>query len=119
MERGANNSNTRSVPEIKGTPSACWAHFRRQVHGFRRCAPGVCTILSFIILHIRRVHGEIPGRTVLGEERPVSAQNETLLLITECLCNIFIVLLFVQFVQLNLRIGVLRRFFYSTFAGLG
>ena len=31
------------------------------------------------LLHIRRVHGENPGRTVLGEVDPVDAQNKTLI----------------------------------------
>ena len=31
------------------------------------------------LLHIRRVHGENPGCTVLGEMHPVSAHNKTLI----------------------------------------
>ena len=32
-----------------------------------------------IWLHIRRLHGEIPGRTVLGEMHPAGARNTMLI----------------------------------------
>ena len=39
---------------------------------------------SYVLkLHIRRVHGEIPGRTDSGDVHPVNAQNKTLISDTE------------------------------------
>ena len=71
-----------AVSEIKGS------HFTRcagRVHNFRRSAPRVCTFLQILSsLHIRRVHRENPGCTVLGEVHPVGAQNKTLISDTEC-----------------------------------
>ena len=42
------------------------------------------------LLHIRRVHGEIPGCTVLGEVHPVGAQNKILISDTDVdtTCNL-------------------------------
>ena len=59
-------------------------HLRGRVNDFRRCAPGVCTFLSCSsLLHIRRVHGKISMRTILGEVHPVGAQNKTSISDTE------------------------------------
>ena len=68
-----------AVSEIKGAPCIRCAHFHDRVHDFRRCAPGVYT---FFEPHIQRVHGEIPGRTVLREVHPLGAPNKTLILDT-------------------------------------
>ena len=78
-----------TVSEIKGAPCARCAHFHGRVHGFRRCAPGVCTLFEpFIIAtYYMRVHGEISGHTFLGEVRrtvlggvhPVGAPTKTLI----------------------------------------
>ena len=70
----------KAVSENKGAPCTRCAYFRCRVHDFRRCAPGVCIFLSYLsLLHIRRVHGKMPGCTVLGEVHPVGAQNKTLI----------------------------------------
>ena len=73
-----------TLSEIKGAPCARCAHFHGQVHDFRRCAPGVCKFFKpVIIANIEKVHGEIPGRTVLGDVHPVDAPNKTLISDTE------------------------------------
>ena len=55
-----------SVSEIKGAPCTRRAHFDGRVHDFRRCAPGVVTFLShLLLLYIGRVHGAISGCIVL------------------------------------------------------
>ena len=55
-----------------------------EIKDFRRCAPGVCTFFEPVIqLHIKRMHGINPGRTVLGEVHPVGAPNKTLISDTE------------------------------------
>ena len=68
------------VSETKGAPCARHAHFHGRVHDFRRCAHGVYTFFEpVIIARIKRVHEEIPGRTVSGEVHPVGAINKTLI----------------------------------------
>ena len=42
--------DNQAVFEIKGAPCARRAHFRRRVHVFLSCAPGVCTFFQFIIM---------------------------------------------------------------------
>ena len=40
----------------------------------------MCTFFEPVIqLHIERVHGKTPGRTVLGEVHPVGTPNKTLI----------------------------------------
>ena len=63
-----------SVSEIKGAPCTQRARFSevctRSVHVF-------FFFENLSLLHIRRVHGENPGCTVLEEMHPVSARNKT------------------------------------------
>ena len=45
--------------------------------------PKLCMFFELLIITTRRVHGKIPGCTILGEVHPVGAQNKTLILDTE------------------------------------
>ena len=68
------------MSEIKGAPCTRLAHFHSRVHDFQRCAPGVCTFLSYLLLlNIGRVHGANSGCIDLGDVHPVSAQNKSLI----------------------------------------
>ena len=58
-----------SVSEIKGAPCTRRAHFHGRVHGFRRCAPGVCTF-SLAIYYCYVLGGcmeQFPGAQFYGK----------------------------------------------------
>ena len=67
------------MSEIKGAPCARRAHSHGRVSRFSEvCTQCVHVFLSQLLwLHIKRVHGEIPGRTVSGDVRPVGTLNKT------------------------------------------
>ena len=51
-----------------------------QMNDFRKCAHRVEFFFNQTLeLHIRSVHGEIYGRTVLGEVHSMGPQNKTLI----------------------------------------
>ena len=66
------------MSEIKGVPGVHSSEAGCTIFGG---VHPVCARFSSILslLHMRRVHGEIPRRTVLGEVHPVGAPNKTLI----------------------------------------
>ena len=71
---------TRAVSEIKHAPCTRCAHFQGRVHDFQRCAPDCAHFFSHLsLLHIKRVHGEVPGCIVSWGVHPVGAQSKSLI----------------------------------------
>ena len=72
------------VYETKHAPCTQCAHFQGRVHNFQRCAPGLRTLFFFLAIyhkyvHIRRVHGEVPGCIVSQGVHQTGAHSKSLI----------------------------------------